>query len=391
MKIYFDQNILEKSLEANCGRNYQQCSLSVMDTIADPDIIFDSKGISNYYYEYLNAEKNQVLKGKLAENEVNNWVTRIKKEGKGKKYDCMIGVSGGVDSTYLAFLAKKYNLRVLCVHFDNGWNSELAVSNINNIVEKCGFDLFTYVIDWNEFRDIQRSYFKANVIDIEAVTDIAIFSMLDKISNEHKIKYILDGRNIVTEQVLPKSWIFKDITNLKNIQKQFGTVNLKSYPIMSFRQELYGRIFKKFISIPLLNYHNYNKQEVKKTIIDKLDWVDYGGKHYESIFTRFYQGYILPNKFYVDKRKAHLSNLIFSKQLTKNEALVELKKPLYEKNLLIQDKKFVIKKLGFTDNEFNEYIKSEAINHKIYGHGNTIYDRFPLLKIIKPLYQKIKN
>ena len=158
-----------------------------MDNIADPDIRFDDKGICNYYYEYKEAEKNQVLFGEERTNKYNEIISKIKLDGKGKDYDCILGVSGGVDSTYLALLAKEAGLRVLCVHFDNGWNSELAVKNIENIVSKCGFDLYTYVIDWNEFKDVQLAYFKANVIDIEAVTDIAIFSALDMICKEKKI------------------------------------------------------------------------------------------------------------------------------------------------------------------------------------------------------------
>jgi len=159
--------------------NYRQCSLSVMDNIADPNITFDEKGICNYYYEYLKAENEQVLKGAEGERKFKEIITQIMADGKGKQYDCILGVSGGVDSTYLAYLAKQEGLRVLCVHFDNGWNSELAVKNIQSIIEKCGFDLYTYVIDWEEFKDIQLAYLKANVIDIEAITDIAIFSALD--------------------------------------------------------------------------------------------------------------------------------------------------------------------------------------------------------------------
>ena len=163
----------------NNDPNYRQCSMSVVDNIADPNITFDENGICNYYHEYLISEKEQVLKDDAGKNKFDQIIAKIKEDGKGKKYDCILGVSGGVDSSYLALLAKKSGLRVLCVHFDNGWNSELAVKNIQSIVEKCGFDLYTYVIDWDEFKDIQLAYFKANVIDIEAITDIAIFSALD--------------------------------------------------------------------------------------------------------------------------------------------------------------------------------------------------------------------
>jgi hypothetical protein len=299
-----------------------------------------------------------------------------------------LGVSGGVDSTYLAFLAKQEGLRVLCVHFDNGWNSELAVKNIQSIIEKCGFDLYTYVIDWEEFKDIQLAYLKANVIDIEAITDIAIFSALDIICKEKKIKHILDGRNVVTEITLPNSWVCKNTSNLKDIHKKFGKIPLKTYPIMSpIRRRLVARL-KPFLSWPLLNYVDYNKEMVKKLISLELGWKDYGGKHYESVFTRFYQGYILPNKFKVDKRKAHLSNLIFSHQLTKDEALIELDKPIYPIQLLQTDKEFVCKKLGITQEELQIYINSPAKMHSEYALSISLFDEYPILKPFKFIFKK---
>jgi N-acetyl sugar amidotransferase len=368
--------------------NYQQCSISVMDTIADPNITFDEKGICNYYYEYLEAEKNLVKKGKDGEKEFNKIIAQIKADGKGKEYDCILGVSGGVDSTYLAYIAKQANLKVLCVHFDNGWNSELAVKNIENIVSKCGFDLYTYVIEWNEFRDIQRAYIKANVIDIEAITDIAIFSALDIICKEKKIKHLIDGRNVVTEITLPQAWVYKNTSNLKDIHKKHGEVPLKTYPIMSpIRRRIVAKT-KPFTSWPILDYIPYVKSEVKEIIIKELEWRDYGGKHYESVFTRFYQGYILPEKFKVDKRKAHLSNLIFSGQLTKEEALQELNTPIYPEELFKTDYDFVLKKLGFTDQEFKNYIATPAVRHNHYESGISIFDEIPILKMIKKIVKR---
>ena len=368
--------------------NYRQCSLSVMDNIADPDITFDEKGICNYYHEYLQAEKQQVLKGEAGQKKYTEIITQIKADGKGKKYDGILGVSGGVDSTYLSYLAKEAGLRVLCVHFDNGWNSESAVQNIQNIVEKCGFDLYTYVIDWEEFRDIQLAYFKANVIDIEAVTDIAIFSALDIICKEQGIKHIIDGRNVVTEVTLPQAWICKNTSNLRDIHKRFGTKKLKAYPLMSpIRRRLVARS-EPFQSWPLLNYVVYDKKEAKEKIISELSWRDYGGKHYESVFTRFYQGYILPTKFKVDKRKAHLSNLIFSGQLTKEEALEELEQPIYPKSIFEQDLPFVIKKLGFNESDFNRYLNSPAVAHSIYELSLSIFDEYKFLKPLKIFFNK---
>ncbi len=373
---------------SNQDPNYKQCSISVMDNIADNDIKFDSKGICNYYYEYLEAEKNQVKKGVEGEKEFNKIIAQIKEDGKGKEYDCILGVSGGVDSTYLAYIAAQQNLRVLCVHFDNGWNSELAVMNIENIVNKCGFQLYTYVIDWNEFRDIQRAYLKANVIDIEAITDIAIFSALDILCKQFKIKHIIDGRNVVTEVTLPPSWVCKNPSNLKDIHKKFGSIPLKSYPLMSpIRRRIVAKS-KPFQSWPVLNYIPYDKKEAKKTIVEKLSWRDYGGKHYESVFTRFYQGYILPQKFKVDKRKAHTSNLIFSGQITKQEAVAELETPMYPQELFNTDYEFAIKKLGFTDAEFQEYLKQPQVAHSNFEMSISLFDEVPFLKPLKKIFKK---
>ena len=367
---------------------YQQCSLSVMDTVADPGISFDEKGICNYYYEYLNAEKEAVKKGVEGEIVFKEIIAKIKADGKGKQYDCILGVSGGVDSTYLAFIAKEAGLRVLCVHFDNGWNSELAVKNIENMVSKCGFDLYTYVIDWNEFRDIQRAYFKANVIDIEAITDIAIFSALDIICKEKNIKHIIDGRNVVTEVTLPQAWVYKNSANLIDIHKRFGEIPLNTYPLMSpIRRRIVART-KPFASWPILNYIPYLKLEAKETIIRELNWRDYGGKHYESVFTRFYQGFILPEKFKVDKRKAHLSNLIFSGQITKEEALAELAEPIYPVELFKKDYEFVLKKLGFTDQEMKDYITAPPQTHSNYNSSLSLFDEYPILKPLKKIFGK---
>lgn len=369
------------------NQGYRQCAISVMDNIADPDITFDEKGICNYYHQYLEAESKFTLKGAEAEKRVQAYAEEMKAWGKGRKYDCILGVSGGVDSTYLALVAKKLGLRVLCVHFDNGWNSELAVKNIENIVSKLGFDLYTYVINWEEFRDIQIAYFKANVIDIEAVTDIAIFSALNKICLEQKLKYILDGRNVWTEEVLPPSWIFKDPENLIDIHRRFGKLPLKEYPLLGKFRRAYIQFHQPVVSVKLLNYMHYDKKKAKEAICSELDWRDYGGKHYESVFTRFYQGHILPVKFGVDKRKAHLSNLIFAGQMTKAEALEELAKPIYPAEVFEIDKQFVLKKLGFTEQAFEAYLQAPPVPHQKYKVTGPLSDTYPLLKVLKPFYR----
>jgi len=374
-------------------KNYQQCTKTVMDNISDPNITFDENGVCNYYYEYFQEEKKRVVKGKEGERKFKDSIKLVKQTGKGKKYDCILGVSGGVDSTYLAYIAKQAGLRVLCVHFDNGWNSELAVKNIENIVTKLNFDLETYVINWEEFKDIQLAYFKANVIDIEAITDHAIFGTIYKIAAKYNIKYILSGNNVVTESLLPKYWIFNkaDHINIKDIHKHYGTIPLKSFPFFSLKAKHYYQKIKGISSIDLLNYLPYNKDEVKKDIVEKLEWKDYGGKHYESIFTRFYQGYILPNKFGIDKRKAHLSNLICSGQITRNEALKELELPMYNEAQLKIDKEFALKKLGFSEKEFDNYLNEPRREHAEFKTEGTLYDHYKFLKPFKPLGDLFKR
>lgn len=344
--------------------NYKQCTISLLDNIMDPNITFDDKGVCNYYHLYKLQEALQPspVKRKI---ELEKIVKKLKKNGKGKPYDCMIGVSGGVDSSYMCYLAWKLGLRVLCVHFDNGWNSELAVDNIHKIISKCNFDLYTYVINWEEFKDIQLSYFKAGVIDIEAVTDIGIFNALDLICSEKKINYILDGRNFVTESIGINYWGNKNPNNLMDIHRLFGKIPLNEYPA-KFKRGKYVFPNGMYRNIRLLDYVDYEVKTTKDILKTEFEWRDYGGKHYESVFTRFYQGYILPEKFKVDKRKLHLSNLIFSGQMTKEEALIELSKPIYPDEYFKKDKEFVLKKLGFSEIDFEEYMKAPNKQHNVY-------------------------
>lgn len=251
--------------------------------------------------------------------------------------------------------------------------------------------MYTYVIDWPEFRDIQLAYFKAGVIDIEAVTDIAIFAALDKIAEKFDARYILDGRNVQTECILPVSWTdpMKSQINLLNIHEEFGSIPLSNYPVSKFSAR--RKKSKLLQSIPLLHFLNYDKKEAKLDIIDSLDWRDYGGKHYESVFTRFYQGYILPEKFGVDKRKAHLSNLIFSGQMTKFEAIEELENPIYARIQLELDFPFAIKKLGYSESEFYDYIDAPRTEHGHYGYSRSIARDFPVLKPFVNLMTYLKK
>lgn len=375
----------------NNERIYQQCSISVMDTIADKDIVFDDKGISNYYYEYKKAEAEHLITGEAGRKKLEAIAAEIKEAGKNQPYDCIMGLSGGVDSTYVAYLAKQLGLRPLAVHFDNGWNSELSVMNIENIVSKLGLDLFTYVINWEEFKDLQLSYLKASVVDIEAITDHAIFATLYRLAGEKNMKYILSGTNVQTENTLPKSWFFSktDHINIQSIHKAYGTVPLKTFPFMDAKVKRYYQKIKGVRSVSVLNYTDYNKQAVKDLIQRELGWRDYGGKHYESIWTRFYQGYILPTKFKIDKRKAHLSDLIFGGQITKEEALAELQKPIYDSVQQKTDYEFVLKKFDLTEVEFEAIIQRVPRSHYDFDYEKPIDIRYPILKPVKYLYRKL--
>jgi N-acetyl sugar amidotransferase len=391
MKIYNEEE-LKKDPKANFHRPYQQCSISVMDTIADPDITFDEEGKSNYFFEFKKAKEENVFKGEVGKNKLNLLIEEIKEKGKKIKYDCIAGVSGGVDSTYVALKAKEMGLRPLIVHFDNGWNSETANKNIENIINQTGFDLHTLVLDWLEFRDLQRAYFKANVVDIEALTDHAIICTLFKLAKVHNIKYILSGSNILTEQVLPRYWIWgkTDGINIRAIHKSYGELKLMKFPTYSSLQFELMKKITGIKTIPILDYLDYNKENAKREIHEKLFWKDYGGKHFESVFTRFYQGYILPVKFGIDKRKAHLSNLIFDGQISKDFAIEQLKLPIYDEKLMKSDYEFVRKKLGFPISEFDNYFNTSRIEHTNFAHDKlNIWDNYPLLKSIKPIWKKL--
>lgn len=390
---FYDIEKLKTDLEVNSGRPYQQCAITVMDTIADPDITFNSKGVCNYYYEYKEAEKRDVFSGDSGKEKLERLVKKIKKDGEDNQYDCLIGLSGGVDSTYVAYLTKELGLRPLAVHLDNGWNSELAVKNVENIVTKLNIDLYTLVVNWEEFKDIQLSYLKASVVDIEVVSDHAIFATMYKLAKEKKIGYIVSGTNVVTEFIMPPSWLYKkmDFTNLKSIHDSYGSKKLKTYPTFDFKKYVYYSAVLKLTPISILNYVPYNKQKVKEIIARELNWRDYGGKHYESVFTKFYQAYILPRKFHVDKRKAHLSTLICSGQISKEEALNELENPLYNTAELNSDKEYVLKKLGLSPQEFENIMTLPARRHEEFKTDTRLKERYMnLLKKTEKIRRIIK-
>lgn len=336
-------------------KKYQICTRCIMDT-SDPEIIFDENGMCNHCTTALSRtdtppftltadEKNHALQKIIA---------TIKQAGKNKPYDCIIGLSGGVDSSYVAYLVKELGLRPLAVHLDNGWNSELSVKNIENICKILSIDLFTYIIDWEEFRDLQLAFLKASTPDSEIPSDHAIVSCLYNLAKKHGIKYIIGGTNAASEIILPKSWSqgHSDWTYIHDVWKKFGTIRPKTFPYRSVNTRILDNFRCKWFSI--LNYYDYDKEIAKQFIKEHLEWKDYGRKHGESHYTRIYQEYILPTKFGYDKRRAHYSSLIIAGQLAREEALEMMQLPLYpDEQTKNADIDFLVKKFGINHDDFD--------------------------------------
>jgi len=288
-----------------------------------------------------------------------------------------------VDSSYLVYLAWKHKLKPLVVHFDNGWNSETAVRNIERMIVKTGFDYQCLVIDWEEFRDLQRSFFRAGVIDIELLTDHAIMATTLRLARKHNIPCVLSGTNHATEYGMPKGWNWfkQDLRNIRDIHRKFGEKKLSTFPRMSLWETLWRlRVIRKPKFLEPLNMMAYRKDEAIRTLEQEFGWQYYGGKHFESVFTKFYQAYVLPKKFGVDKRKVHLSALIRNGEITRDLALAELAKPHYPPEDFERDRDYVLKKLGFSLEEFDKIMAASPIPHDHYASDRKTLDSFIKLK-----------
>lgn len=344
------------------------CQKCVMDSTIESFIGLDKDGC-NYCYDF----KDNLLKQSNSDGstiyQLDTLVNAIKKV-KRKRYDCIIGVSGGIDSCYALLKAKEAGLNPLAVHFDNGWNSNLSQTNIENLVNKLEVDLHTHVVDWTEYRSLLRSMMSAHVIDLELLMDNGMISILYAMARKHRVKYILTGSNTSTEGMsMPTEWNwFKyDKKNIFDINRKFDNIKINTFPSFGMMDYYFNIKILRKKWVFFLDYFNYDKKSAEAELISKTNFVPYEYKHYESILTRFYQGYILPNKFGVDKRKLHLSTLIISKQLTRSEAIENLKTSPYSSiDTLNDDRKYFLKKMQMTENEFDEYINRPPIPHDFY-------------------------
>jgi N-acetyl sugar amidotransferase len=359
------------------ARPYQRCTRTIMDT-TDPDIWFDEEGVSSHAISFDEVYAADLARAQRGErkDELDTLVETIKSAGKGKPYDCVIGVSGGVDSTYLTLQAVRLGLRPLIVHFDSGWNSELAVGNIHSLVTTLGLDLYTHVVDWREMKDLQLSYFKASLANCDVPTDHAFGYVAYKQARKYGIKFILSGGNAATESVLPESWGYNadDAKHLKAVQKRFGSVKLKTYPVMGmFMRHIWYPMVRRIQTVRPLNYMPYIYAEAKQDITENVGWRDYGGKHYESVFTRYFQGYYLPHKFGYDKRLAHYSSLVLSGLNTRDEALALMETTNYPDELRKQDHEFVAKKLGVPVSELEALIALPPVDFSSYPNSDALW------------------
>lgn len=340
-----------------------------MDT-SDPEIVFNDAGVCNHCIKFETVTRRRWHPDDTGANLLEQKLEEIRGAGRGQEYDCILGLSGGADSSYLALKAKEWELRPLVVHVDAGWNSELAVSNIESIVKYCEYDLHTIVIDWGEMRDLQLAYLKSGLANQDVPQDHAFFASLYRFATQNGIKYILSGGNFATEAIFPPSWHgdAMDLINLRAVHRKFGNVKLRHYPTISFFEYYVWYPFVKGMrTVRPLNFMPYDKGKAIFELSSKTGWRSYGRKHGESRFTKLFQNYYLPKKFGYDKRLPHLSSLIVSGQMSRDEALVVLAEPLYDPSDLAADLAFFCKKLGLTESRF----------HELVARPNHTYSDFP--------------
>jgi N-acetyl sugar amidotransferase len=346
-----------------------------MDT-SDPLIEFDSGGVCNHCRGFELLKNSEWFPNEEGHRRWEKIVEEVRAAGVNQEYDCILGLSGGVDSSFLALKARSWGLRPLVVHVDAGWNSELAVANIEAIVKHCNYDLHTHVVDWEEMRDLQLAYLKAGVANQDVPQDHIFFASLYHFATANKIRYVLSGGNLATEGVFPRAWhgSAMDAINLRAIHRQFGARPLRRYKTISFTEYyLWYPLVKKMRTLRPLNYMPYDKESAILELQREIGWRSYGRKHGESLFTKLFQNYYLPTKFGFDKRKPHLSSLIVSGQMTREQALEELSKPLYDPVELELDIEYFCKKLRISRAEFQAFLDAPARHYSDFANWDGYY------------------
>ena len=355
---------------------------------SDPMISFQENGFCNYCNYFFEVSQNHWFPDSSGKEKLDSMIDNLKSSGKGKEYDAILGLSGGIDSSYLALKSKEWGLRLLVVHVDGGWNSESAVSNIEKLVDFCGYELFTRVIDWNEMRDLQLSYLKAGVSNQDVPQDHAYFAALYKFATKNKVPNILSGGNIATEGIAT-NWMFDalDSANLNAIHKKFGTGHLRDFPRVSFFQRfIWYPLFHRLRVLRPLNFLPYTKSKALAELKSSVGWSDYGRKHGESHFTKFFQNHYLPERYGYDKRRPHLSSLVVSGQITREEALLKLEEPLYGDDELAKDLEYISSKLKISRQELGQLVKLPPCEHTAYASQAKLYRK---LKFVQGLAERM--
>ena len=355
---------------------YKICKRCVMDTSAK-DIKFNNDSVCNFCSNFLDSYKFSKNLRIVDKSKLDKLISACKERGKGRKYDCIVGVSGGVDSSFTLIEVVNKGLNPLAVHMDNGWDSELAQNNIQNLVRKLNVDLFTYVIEWQEYRSLMQSFFDADVVDIEILYDNAAFASCYNQAKKNGLKHILAGTNIVTEgMAMPKewNWLKYDKKNIESIAK-LNNIKINSFPCISLLEKIFYENVRGIRWISFLDFLEFDKDKALKILIKEFGYKPYPYKHYESIFTRFYQGYILPKKFGIDKRRVHFSNLISTGLMKRNEAIELLKNIPYPSiEDLEEDKAYFLKKMKWEEATLDEYISRPPKSHYSYPTDKHLYD-----------------